>query len=79
MPKRTYPYQAGFRPRGLGEGFVNMGQLYTLLEDWEAEIASLLWSPNSGLKPYWGMGRDPAPVLVLFSARTTSIFYFVIK
>jgi hypothetical protein len=51
MPKRTYPDQDGLRLYGLGDGFINMGQLYTLLEDWEAIIDFLLCYPWPQLNP----------------------------
>lgn len=79
MLKRTYPDQADFWACGVGDGFLNMGQLYTFLEDWEADIASPLSYPCPFIKPYWSMGIDPAGVLLFFSTGTTSIFYFVIK
>ena len=54
MPKRTYPDQAGLQERGLGAGFVNMRQLYTNLEEWEALFQTRpVLSISKTLLEYW--------------------------
>lgn len=63
MPKRTYPDQAGFCPRGLGDGFANMRQLYTILKVWGV-IGKFLFHSSPIVKtlpeywciPYLGVG-----------------------